>query len=149
MALVDTVRSILGVKGSDVWSLPPEATVFEAIAMMAEKGVGALVVVSEGKPVGVISERDYARKVILQGKSSKETLLKDIMSSPVITVTPDHTVDECMRIVTHQRVRHLPVLEGEKMVGVVSIGDLVRSIISAQAATIHQLRNYIAGKYPA
>jgi CBS domain-containing protein len=148
MALVDTIGTILKKKGSHVWSLPPEATVYEAIVMMAEKAIGALVVVAEEKPVGMLSERDYARKVVLKGKSSKETRLKEIMASPVITVTPDNTVDECMRIMTHHRIRHLPVLEGEKLAGVVSIGDLVNSIISAQAATIDQLRNYIAGKYP-
>jgi CBS domain-containing protein len=149
MALVDTVRSILTRKGNHVWALPPEATVYEAIAMMADKGVGALLVVSEDRLLGVVSERDYARKVILKGKSSKETLLRDIMTSPVITVTCDHTVDECMRTMTNSRIRHLPVLEDDKLVGVVSIGDLVNSIISSQAATIHQLHNYIAGKYPA
>jgi len=149
MALVETVRTILNVKGSQVWSLRPEATVYEAIALMAEKGIGALMVVSEGKLVGVLSERDYARKVILKGKSSRDTRLEEIMTSPVINVTPEYTVDECMRIMTHYRIRHLPVTEGEQLIGVISIGDLVNSIISAQAATIDQLRNYIAGKYPA
>jgi len=149
MSLVETVHSILKSKGCQVWSLPPDATVYEALAVMAEKDIGALVVVSGGKPVGIFSERDYARKVILRGRHSQDTRLKEIMGSPVITVTPDHTVDECMRIMTRSRVRHLPVLDGDKMVGIVSIGDLVNSIISSQRATIEQLHSYIAGKYPA
>ena len=148
MALVDTVRSLLKEKGKAVWALPPEATVYDAIAMMADKGVGALLVISEGRLAGIMSERDYARKVVLQGRSSKDTLLREIMSSPVLTVEPENTVDECMRIVTERHIRHLPVMEGETVVGIVSIGDLVRSIISAQAATIDQLHSYITGKYP-
>ena len=148
MSLIDTVRSLLNTKGKAVWALPPDATVYEAIELMAEKGVGAVLVISEGKLAGILSERDYARKVILQGRSSKDTLLRQIMSSPVLTVDPGATVDECMRIVTEHRIRHLPVMEGERVVGIVSIGDLVRSIISAQAATIDQLHSYIAGKYP-
>jgi len=147
--MTETIRSILKLKGSQVWWLAPEATVYEAIALMAEKRIGAVLVCEEGRPVGIVSERDYARKVILMGRSSKETRLREIMSSPLITVTPDHTVDECMRIVTAHRVRHLPVMEGERLAGLVSIGDLVNAIISAQAETIHQLRNYITGKYPA
>ncbi|HSB16401.1 MAG TPA: CBS domain-containing protein [Bryobacteraceae bacterium] len=148
MSLIDTVRSLLNAKGKAVWALPPDATVYEAIELMAEKSVGAVLVISEGKLAGILSERDYARKVILQGRSSKDTLLREIMSRPVLTVDPGATVDECMRIVTEHRIRHLPVMEGERVVGIVSIGDLVRSIISAQAATIDQLHSYIAGKYP-
>lgn len=146
--MTETVRQILSNKGRDVWSLPPDASVYDAVAMMAEKGVGALLVVDQGKLAGVVSERDYARKVILKGRSSMETRLSEIMTSPVITVTPDHTVDDCMRIVTDHRIRHLPVLDGDKLAGVISIGDLVRSIIANQEATIHQLHNYIAGSYP-
>jgi len=146
--MVETIRSILRTKGGDVWWLPPEATVYDAIAIMAEKSIGALLVCSEGKLVGVLSERDYARKVILKGKSSKDTLVKEIMTSPVVTVTPDHTVDDCMRMMTTHRIRHLPVLEADRVVGVISIGDLVNSIISVQAETINQLSNYISGKYP-
>ena len=147
--MVENVHLILKNKGSQIWSLAPDATVYEAISTMAEKNVGALLVVSEGKLVGIISERDYARKVILKDKSSKKTLVGDIMTSPVITVTPGHTVDECMQIMTDNRIRHLPVIEGEKLVGTISIGDLVKAIISTQAETIQQLDNYITGKYPA
>ena len=148
MAFKDTVRSVLEVKGRTVWTVAPEATVYEALSSMSEKQVGALVVVSEGKPVGVFSERDYARKVVLQGKASRDTLVREIMGTPVTTVSPDDTVEECMRVMTRNRIRHLPVLEGGSLAGVVSIGDLVNSIISAQAATIQQLSGYIAGKYP-
>ena len=147
--MVENVHLILKNKGSQIWSLAPDATVYEAISTMAEKNVGALLVVSEGKLVGIISERDYARKVILKDKSSKKTLVGDIMTSPVITVTPGHTLDECMQIMTDNRIRHLPVIEGEKLVGTISIGDLVKAIISTQAETILQLDNYITGKYPA
>ena len=146
--MVESVHLILKNKGSQIWSLTPDATVYEAIVMMSEKNVGALLVVSEGKLVGIISERDYARKVILQGKSSKEILVGEVMTSPVITVTPDHTVDECMRIMTSHHIRHLPVLEGEKLAGAISIGDLVKAVISTQAETIQHLGNYITGKYP-
>jgi CBS domain-containing protein len=147
--MVETVRSILETKGSLAWSVAPEATVYEAIEMMAGRSVGALVVVSEGNLVGIVSERDYARKVILKGHSSRDTRVEEIMSSPVITVTPDHTVDECLRIATESRIRHLPVLDGGKLAGIVSIGDLVKAVVSAQAETIHQLNKYIAGSYPA
>ncbi|MCH8062547.1 MAG: CBS domain-containing protein, partial [Chloroflexi bacterium] len=141
-----TVQSVLKVKGSQVWSLGPDATAYEAIAMMADKGVGAILVISQGRLLGIISERDYARKVILKEQFSKEIMIRDIMTSSVLTVTPDHTVGECMRIVTDHCVRHLPVIEGEKVVGVISIGDLVKSTISAQEETIHHLNGYITGK---
>jgi len=144
---VETVRSILRRKGTAVWTVAPEATVYEAILRMAEKGVGALVVGDE-QVLGVISERDYARKVILKGKSSRETRVQDIMSTPAITVTPEHTVEECLEIITQNRIRHLPVVEQGRLAGLVTIGDLVGTIISAQTDTIHHLRNYIAGKYP-
>lgn len=149
LALVETVREILDAKSRQIWSVTPETTVYDAIATMAERGIGALMVIEGGRLVGIVSERDYARKVILQGKHSKDTEVREIMTSPVITVTPEHTVEQCMEIVTNRRVRHLPVLAGESVAGMVSAGDLIKAIISAQAHTIHQLSCYIAGDYPA
>jgi len=149
MKLIEMVTTILKRKGPEVFSVPPHASVYDAIEMMADKHVGALLVIFEGKLAGIISERDYARKVILKGRSSKETRVEEIMTSSVITVGPDRRIDECMRLMTDNRIRHLPVLEGEKVLGVISIGDLVNWIISAQEATIDQMENYITGKYPA
>jgi len=142
-AVVETVRSILENKGHDILSISPGATVYEAIAEMARRDVGALLVLSNGKLVGIISERDYARKVILQGKSSKETLVQEIMTPSVVTVTSSQTVDECMRIVTDLHIRHLPVVENGELGGMVSIGDLVKTIISSQSYTIDELYTYI------
>jgi CBS domain-containing protein len=146
---METVRSMLRHKGSDIFWLSPEATVYEAVAMMADKSVGALLVLSGGKLTGIVSERDYARKVILKGKHSHEMQVKEIMTSPVFTVSPGHSVEDCMRVITAHRIRHLPVMEGDALVGMISIGDVVRSIISAQAHAIDQLSGYIEGRYPA
>jgi CBS domain-containing protein len=148
MELRDPIRSVLNYKGGNVWSVRPCVFVYDAIAIMSEKQVGALPVIEGAKLVGIMSERDYARKVVLKGKSSKDTQVKEIMTSPVIYATPQETVDNCMRIMTANGVRHLPVVEGERVVGIVSIGDLVKWIISAQADTIHQMQSYITGKYP-
>ena len=144
--MAETVASILKKKGDAIWSVQPTATVYEAIALMAEKSVGALLVVSDGKLVGIISERDYARKVVLQRRSSSDTLVREIMTGSVVTVTPDHSVENCMKMITEHRVRHLPVLAGEQLLGVISIGDLVNSIITEQAETIGHLHTYISGR---
>jgi CBS domain-containing protein len=149
MKLIDTIRLVLKRKGHEAWSVSPETSVYDAIEMMAEKHVGALLVISGGKLIGIISERDYARKVILKGRHSNDTQVKDIMTDKVISVTPEHTVEQCMQIMTANRIRHLPAMENGAVVGIVSIGDLVNWIISAQEATIGQLHNYITGKYPA
>jgi len=147
MTHVGTIREILSNKGGTAWSVLPETTVFEAIQLMAEKNIGALLVTKDGKLVGIMSERDYTRKVALKGRSSKDTAVREILSGHVVQVTPDHTVDECMRLMTENRVRHLPVLDGQKIAGVISIGDLVNWIISAQHTAIQQLETYITG-YP-
>ncbi len=141
-----TVSSILQYKGHDVWSVSPDESVFQAISLMADKGIGALVVIEGETLVGIISERDYARKVALKGKTSKDTPVRDIMTSPVVFVSPNQTVDECMRIVTAKRIRHLPVVQNEKVVGVVSIGDLVQRVISTQGEIIQYLQEYIVGR---
>lgn len=148
MDLVESVRSVLRNKGQTIWSVTPEASVYEAIEIMASKSVGALLVIGEGKLVGVISERDYARKVILQGKSSKQTRVGEIMASPVIVAAPDSTVEDCLKIMTHHRIRHLPIVDHDQVAGIVSIGDLVKWIVSVQEETIHRLQDYITGKYP-
>jgi CBS domain-containing protein len=146
--MAETIGSILKIKGPAIWSVAPDNTVYEAIEMMAEKSVGALLVIAASRLVGIISERDYARKVILQGRSSKDTRVGEIMTRDLITVSPDFTIDECMTIMTRHRVRHLPVLDGSTVAGVISIGDLVKAIISDQAHTIRNLHTYIAGDYP-
>jgi CBS domain-containing protein len=149
MEIAGSVSAILAHKGSAVWSIAPNATVFDAIQLMADKNVGALPVVEDGRLAGIISERDYTRKVILKGKSSKETPVRDIMTQELVTAHSGDSVTECMRVMTDKRIRHLPVMDGSKIVGLVSIGDLVRRIISAQTATIDNLEKYITGDYPA
>lgn len=148
MRVFDPVQCILRRKGTEVWSVPSEATVYDAMEMMADKDVGALVVMDGEEFKGLVSERDYARKVILQGRSSKDTQASEIMSEPLITITPDCTVDEAMRLMTTNRIRHLPVVCDNKLHGVISIGDLVQWISFAQDHTIEQLEHYIEGKYP-
>jgi len=148
MKPVDAIDSILRVKGRGAWWIAPTATVYEAIKEMSDKGVGALLVMSKGRLEGIISERDYARKVILKDRSSKQTSVRDIMTTDLVTVAPKNTVEECMRLMTEHRIRHLPVLDGDEVVGIVSIGDLVNWIITAHEETIGQLEGYIAGKYP-
>lgn len=142
-----TINDILQHKGTTTWSIGPEMTVFEAIQLMAEKNIGALLVTEKDKLVGIMSERDYTRKVELKGKSSKDLKVREILSGKVVSVAPTHTIEECMRLMTEHRVRHLPVLDGVKIAGMVSIGDLVNWIISAQSTTIRQLETYITG-YP-
>ena len=143
----EPVKSILRQKPHAVWSISPDATVYEAIEQMSQRHVGSLIVLTAGRLTGIVSERDYARKVILKGKHSQDTPVSDIMSSPVLYVTPEQTIDECMRLMSSRRIRHLPVLEGETVVGMLSIGDLVNWIISSQTSAIHQLETYITG-YP-
>jgi CBS domain-containing protein len=148
MKPVDSVEMVLRRKGRQVWSTCPTATVYDAIEIMSEKGIGALPVISGNILVGIVSERDYARKVILRNRSSKHTLVSEIMTTPALTVAPSHTVEECMRMMTDFRLRHLPVVEGDRLIGIVSIGDLVNWTISAHEETIERLESYIAGKYP-
>ena len=145
MEVAGTVGGILAQKVSTVWSIAPTALIFDAIALMADKNIGALPVVENDKLIGIISERDYTRKVILKGKSSKETRVQEIMTQQLVTANPGDTVVDCMRVMTEKRVRHLPVMEEGKMTGMLSIGDVVKWLISAQAATIDNLEQYISG----
>ncbi len=139
------VSHLLSAKGQEIWSLTPDATVYEAIDQMAQKRVGALLVMDGERLLGIVSERDYARKVILEGKSSRETKVREIMSHPVVCARPELTVEETMAIMTEKHVRHLPVVVEERVVGVISIGDVVRGIIDEKEFLIHQLENYIHG----
>lgn len=148
MRISGTVSAILHHKGTVFFSISPESTVFDAIKVMSDKNIGALLVMAGDKLQGVITERDYTRKVALQGKTSKETHVREILSPTVISVTPNHSVEECMKLMTENRIRHLPVVEGGKVLGIISIGDLVNWTISAQSATIDQMQQYIFGGYP-
>jgi CBS domain-containing protein len=141
-----SVAHLLQTKGHAVWSIPPDASVYEAIKLMADKGVGALLVMEGQRLVGIVSERDYARKVILQGKSAWDTPVKEIMTDKVFYVRPDQTVEDCMALMTARRIRHLPVLDDNRVIGVVSIGDLVKAVISEQEVRIQQLEQYIMGR---
>jgi CBS domain-containing protein len=143
---MDTIRHILQIKGNDVWATTPRTTVYDALRVMADKNCGALLVMEGEKVVGIFSERDYARKVILQGRSSKETLVSEIMTSKLHTIHPDQTVEEAMEIMTNKRVRHLPVMEGDHLVGMISIGDVLREIIYVQLSRIRDMEDKILGK---
>jgi len=140
-----TVKNLLEQKGRNLWTISPDATVFDALAIMAEKDIGSLVVMDGEKLIGIVTERHYSRNVILKGKRSPSTLVKDIMDRNVIHVRPEQTVEVCMALMTEKRVRHLPVLEGQKVIGMVSIGDLLKSIISKQKFVIEELEHYIHG----
>src|ERR1700741_3164740 len=149
MELLDTVESILKQKKAAIWSIAPDATVYEALALMAEKEIGSLLVMSGGRLVGLFSERDYARKIILMGRASKETTVAEVMADQTVTVSPRDTVSSCMAMMTDHRRRHLPVVDGDRVLGVLSIGDLVNWIVQSQEQTIQQLHGYIAGADPA
>ncbi len=140
-----TVEQILDAKGLDVWSITPDASVLEAIKLMAEKEVGALLVMTGEKPVGIVSERDYARKVILKGRSSQKTPIQDIMTTHVVCVSPNQSIEECMALMTEKHIRHLPVMDGERLRGMLSIGDLVKAVIAEQKLVIKELERYISG----
>jgi CBS domain-containing protein len=142
---MQTVRQLLQAKGNEVWTIGPDASVYDALALMADKGIGALVVTHGKQVLGLLSERDYARNVVLQGRKSRDTLVSDIMSAKVPCVGPDQSVQDCMSIVTEMRVRHLPVMDGDALVGLVSIGDLVKAIIEEQEVLIEHLVRYING----
>jgi CBS domain-containing protein len=148
MRVLDPVSFVLRKKGSQIWSIAPDATVYSAMQLMADKDIGALLVIDQGKLLGLISERDYARKVILLGRGSKDTLVREIMTESPATIGPDCSVDEAMRLITTTRIRHLPVVQDECILGLISIGDLVNWIAFAQDQTIEQLEHYIEGKYP-
>jgi len=147
-AMARKIREILKGGTVSVWTISPDAMVYEALTTMAEKDIGAIVVVEGKRLVGMLSERDYARRVILIGKTSREMVVQEVMSSPVCTVTPDHTISECLALMTNRRIRHLPVLEGTALCGVISIGDLVKEIVSRQISLIKGYENYIRGVYP-
>lgn len=148
MDFTTSVSSILNQKSRDLWFVAPDSTVFDAISLMAEKNIGALPVLKDGKLLGMLSERDYTRKIILQGRSSRETPVTDIMSCDLLTVKPADSVEGCLQIMTASRVRHLPIMDGEKMVGIVSIGDLVNWIIGVQSNAIDDLERLVTGSYP-
>ena len=142
-----TIAQLLNVKGDQIWSVEPKATIFEALEIMSEKEIGALLVMEDGKLTGIFSERDYARKVILKGKSSKETLVEELMTKKVFYIDSQNTINDCMAMMTAKRIRHVPVIEDNQVVGIVTIGDVVNQIISEQEVTINHLENYITGSH--
>ena len=142
-----TIAQLLNTKGNQVWSVEPKATIFKALEIMSEKEIGALLVMEDGKLTGIFSERDYARKVILKGKSSKETLVGELMTKKVFYVDPQKTINDCMAMMTAKRIRHVPVIKDNQVMGIVTIGDVVNQIISEQEVTINHLENYITGSH--
>jgi CBS domain-containing protein len=148
MDVSGTIDKILCQKSGQIWSIDPDATVYDAIALMAEKNVGALLVMEDDKLVGIVSERDYSRKVMLRGKTSRTSTVREIMTTELTTAHPRETVEDCLRFMTEKRIRHLPVVADGSLRGVISIGDLVKEVISTQSATLDQLRDYISGGYP-
>jgi len=142
-----TIAQLLNTKGDQIWSVEPKATIFEALEIMSEKEIGALLVMEDGKLTGIFSERDYARKVILKGKSSKETLVEELMTKKVFYIDSQNTINDCMAMMTAKRIRHVPVIEDNQVVGIVTIGDVVNQIISEQEVTINHLENYITGSH--
>ena len=148
MEIQGAVRDILQSKGGQVWTTGPKDTVYEAIGLMGEKNIGSLVVVDNGEVVGVLSERDYSRKVVLHGRTSRDTLVGDILGQPVITIRRKDSIERCMQLMTEHRVRHLPVVDEDRLIGLISMGDLVRWVMESQNHTILQLQGYIAGDYP-
>lgn len=148
MEIHGTVRDILQNKGGEVWTTSPQTTVYEAIGLMGEKNVGALVALEAGEVVGILSERDYSRKVVLQGRTSRDTLVGEILTRPAVTVRRKDAIEKCMQLMTSQRIRHLPVVEDGRLIGLISIGDLVSWVMQSQRHTILQLQGYISGEYP-
>ena len=142
-----TISQLLESKGYDIWSVAPQATAYEALQIMSKKDVGALLVIDEGKLVGIFSERDYARKVILKGKSSKDTSVGELMTDVVFSIDPQDTIQDCMALMTTKHIRHLPVIKNERLIGIVTIGDVVNHIISSQELTIQQLERYVSEGY--
>ena len=144
---MDNVRQLLRTKGSSVWTVSPDSTVYQALELMAEKDIGALVVTKDGEVIGMFSERDYARKIILKGKSSMNTTVGELMSKQVFYVTPENTIEECMGIMTQKHIRHLPVIKEKELIGLISIGDVVNQVIKHQKFKIRELEKYITGGY--
>ncbi|MBT4522597.1 MAG: CBS domain-containing protein [Halieaceae bacterium] len=142
-----SIKTLLEIKGGQAWSIAPQATVYDALQLMSDKDVGALLVVEHGKLVGIFTERDYARKLILKGRFSKDTAVRDLMTPDVLYIEPTNTIDDCMMLMTKNRIRHLPVMESGELVGIVTIGDVVKQIISDQESTIGHLEQYITGGY--